>query len=180
MVVSILLGIMVWIKALVKEICQIVICTIHCVFNCNFNRTQFQISLFSHRHSTDTTTDRLTVHACTIAKGSTVYFNWGLIHGPVGARVVFKWLQLAWPGRQPACSRGITAGLADKTGPKTTWNDVIWPYKFSWIGRSDHFVPDCLWYWLPGLWSEINYLKWRAFQLSIHWRVHPLNGLGWL
>ena len=35
--------------------------------------------------------NRLTVHTCTIAKGSTVYFYWGLIHGPVWHPSVLGW-----------------------------------------------------------------------------------------
>ena len=94
--------------------------------------------------------------------------------------------------------QGITTGLAGGTGHwscyilwyvelKKAWIDVIWPFQFSWIRGSRHFVAshhlhppplcDCLWYWLP---CKINYLKWWAFQLAIHWRVHPLNGLGLL
>ena len=35
--------------------------------------------------------NRLTVHACTIAKDSTVYFYWGLIHRPVWHPPVLRW-----------------------------------------------------------------------------------------
>ena len=96
--------------------------------------------------------NRLTLQAYTIAKGLTVYFYWGLIHGPVWCPLVLGWSVNGsnFPG-QADSQQGITTGLAGETGhwssyilwymePKTAWIDVIWPYKFSWIGRSRHFV----------------------------------------
>ena len=69
--------------------------------------------------------NRPTVHACIIAKSSTVYFYWGLNHGPV------------WRPQMLGCSvngsnfpgkadrrQGITTGLAGETG-----------YRFSYILR---------------------------------------------
>ena len=89
--------------------------------------------------------NRLTVHAYTIAKGSMVYFNWGLIHGPVWWPLVLGWSVNGSNLPSQADSwQGITTGPAGKAGhwfgyilwhieTKTAWNDVIWPYNFSWI-----------------------------------------------
>ena len=140
--------------------------------------------------------NRSTVHACTTAKASTVCFYWGLIHGPVWHPQVLRWSVNSsnWPG-QADSRQGITTELAGETGLqcsyilwcvelKTVWIEAIWPQKSFCIGSSHHFVASqhpppytptgFLWYWLP---CEINYLKWWAFQLAIHWRVHPMNGL---
>ena len=61
--------------------------------------------------------NRLTVHACTIAKGSTVYFYWGLIHRPVWHPWVLGWSVNGanLPG-QADSRQGITTGLAGETG----------------------------------------------------------------
>ena len=139
---------------------------------------------------------RLTVYV----KGSTVYFfYWGLIHGPVCRSQVRRWSVNGsnLPG-QADSQQGITTRLAGDTlhqcsyilqhvELKTAWIDTIWPYKnfelkestTLWLPTTPHPPPlwDCLWYWLS---CEINNLKWRAFQLAIYWRVHLLNGLGWL
>ena len=96
--------------------------------------------------------NRLTVHACTIAKGLMVYFYWGFIHRPVWHPPVLGWsVSGSNLSNQADSQQGITTGLAGENGhrcsyilwyvePKTAWIDAIWPYKFSWIGRSHHFV----------------------------------------
>ena len=83
--------------------------------------------------------NRLTVHACNIAKGSTVYFYWGLIHRPVWHQSVLGWSVNGSNFPDQADSRqGITIGLAGETGHrssyilwhvqlKTAWIEAIWP-----------------------------------------------------
>ena len=83
--------------------------------------------------------NRLTVHACTIAKGSTVYFYWGLIHGPVWHPSVLRssvnGSNLPW---QADSWQGITTRLAGENGCwcsytlwhvqlKTAWIEAICP-----------------------------------------------------
>ena len=100
--------------------------------------------------------NRLTVHACSIAKSSTIYFYWGLIHGPVWRPSVLGWSVNGsnFPGQTDSWQR-ITTGLAGETGNrssyilwyvelKTAWIHVIWLYKFSLIGRSHYSTS-----WLP-------------------------------
>ena len=83
--------------------------------------------------------NRLTVHAYTIAKATTVCFYWGLIHGPVWRPWVLRWSVNGsnLPG-QADSPQGITTRLADETGHrssyilwhvelKTAWIEAIWP-----------------------------------------------------
>ena len=57
--------------------------------------------------------NRPTVHACTIAKASTVYFYWGFIHGPVWHPRVLGWSVNGFNFPSQADSwQGITTGLA--------------------------------------------------------------------
>ena len=83
--------------------------------------------------------NRLTAHACIIAKGSTVYFYWGLFHGPVRRPSVLGWSVNGsnFPGQTDSW-QGITKQLSGKTGPwcsyilwhaelKTAWIKAIWP-----------------------------------------------------
>ena len=61
--------------------------------------------------------NRLTVHACIIAKASTVYFYWGLIHGPVWHPRMLRWSVNGSNLPSQADSRqGVTTGLAGETG----------------------------------------------------------------
>ena len=86
--------------------------------------------------------NRLTLHAYTIAKGSTVYFYRDLIHRPVCCPRVPGWSVNSsnLPG-QAGSQQRITTRLASETGHrcsyilcyvelKTAWIDAIWPYKF--------------------------------------------------
>ena len=86
--------------------------------------------------------NRLTVHAYTIAKGSMVYFYWGLIHGPVCCPRMLRWSVSGpnLPG-QANSQQGITTRLAGETGHrcscilwyvelKTAWIEAIWWYNF--------------------------------------------------
>ena len=83
--------------------------------------------------------NRLTVHAYTIAKGSTVCFYWGLIHGPVWRPRMLGWSVNGsnLPGQADSWQR-ITTRLAGETGHqcsyilwhvelKTAWVETIWP-----------------------------------------------------
>ena len=96
--------------------------------------------------------NRLIVHACTIAKDSTVYFYWCLIRGPIWRPPVLGWSVNGsnFPG-QADNRQGITTGLAGKTGHwssyimwhvelKTAWIAAILAIKQFLYGRSHHFV----------------------------------------
>ena len=125
-----------------------------------------------------------------------VYFYWGLINRPVWCPQVLRCSVNGsnLPG-QVDSQQGITIGLAGETGYQCCYN-IMWSWKQPELMPFDHktvlyrhFVaphhpPPCaplgVLMVLTTLWKLINYLKWRAFQPAIHWRVHPLNGLGWL
>ena len=66
--------------------------------------------------------NKLTVHACTIAKGSTVYFYGGLIHGLFWHPSVLGWSVNSSNFPSQADSRqGITRGLAGETGHRCSY-----------------------------------------------------------
>ena len=102
-------------------------------------------ALFAHNFKShfspplDRYSNKLTVHAYTIAKASTVCFYWGLIHGPVWHPRVLGWSVNGsnLPG-QAENRQGITTRLAGETGHrssyilghvelKTAWIEAIWP-----------------------------------------------------
>ena len=96
--------------------------------------------------------NRLTTHACIIAKVLTVYFYWGIIHRSVWCSLVHEWSVNGsnLPG-QADSQQWITTGMAGGTGHrssyilwhvelKTAWIEVNWPYKFYWIREFRHFV----------------------------------------
>ena len=67
--------------------------------------------------------NRSTVHACTIAKASTVCFYWGLLHGPDWCPRMCEWLQLAdsW--------QGFTTVLAGETEHICSYICDVWNWK---------------------------------------------------
>ena len=104
--------------------------------------------------SFDRNNNRATVHACTIAKSSAVWFYWGLIYRPVWCPQVLGWSVNSSNLPSQADSRqGITTRLAGGTGPRTGhWCSYIlrrvelktaWSHlaiKIFCIGSSLHFV----------------------------------------
>ena len=96
--------------------------------------------------------NRLTVHAYTIAKASTVCFYWGLIHGPVWRPWVLRWsVNDSNLPSQADIRQGITTRLVGETGRrcsyilwhvelKTPWIEASWPLKSFCIRGSCHFV----------------------------------------
>ena len=83
--------------------------------NRSYTRTVSRLTF--HCHLTNTCNNRLTVHAYTIAKGSTVYFYRGLIHGPVWFPRVLGWSVNGsnLPGQANSQQR-ITTRLDGETG----------------------------------------------------------------
>ena len=77
--------------------------------------------------------NRLTVHAYTSAKASTVYFYWGLIFGPVWCPwVLGRSVNGSNLTGQADSRQGITTRLVGETGHqhvelKTAWIEAIWP-----------------------------------------------------
>ena len=94
--------------------------------------------------------NRLTVHAYTIAKASTVCFYWGLIHGPVWRPRILGWSVNGSNLPSQADSRqGITTGLASET-----WHCCSY---ILWRGAE-------------------NSLNWNHLAIFLNQKVPPLCG----
>ena len=114
--------------------------------------------LYAHNFKThfspplDRYNNRLTFHAYTIAKASTVCFYWGLIHGPVWHPWVLGWSVNGSSLLSQADNRqGITTRLA---------------------GENGHWCRYILWHVeLKTVWIEASWLK-----KFLYWRVLPLCG----
>ena len=131
----------------------------------------------------------LTVHACTVAKISTVFYYWDLFLQPVWCLWVPKWsIKGSFLPEQADSWPGVTTLLAGDTGHgfsyvlwymglKMAWINAIWPYKNFWIGTPYHFVASHH----PSLSIHVRVLVvLTALCLAIHLRVDPLNYHKWL
>ena len=80
--------------------------------------------------SFDIYNNRPTVHACTIAKASTVCFYWDLIHGPIWRPRMLWWsVNVSNFPSQEDSRQGITTGLAGETGCQCSYIWDVWSWK---------------------------------------------------
>ena len=141
--------------------------------------------------SFDRYNNRPTVHACTIAKASMVCFYWGLIHGPVWRPWVLGWSvnDSNLPGQADSW-QSIATGLAGGTGHRCSYILRRVQLKITLFGHKKVFASEVpATSWLPTttlhpyrngcgidyLVKYINYLKWRAFQLTRPFFANPVT-----